>query len=456
MADKWPANVLAAVMARRMPTLRARDDLASLFAEWAGDGVWGQLQHLLWRAGEEPHRRQTVLDDLPRNVVDVAGLLCEFGLKIGEAPQYRLSELSAETKASWRRELRAIVGDDPALRRAVTEALLWFGSTRDDHAVLFAVLELYDNDLETALAPLRGHFNGLVRRRVAAVIDMARREPDAMELLRSRHSTTTPSRSARADGLGPARTWIGDSRVERLIEDALDEAARSAGADISRTLDSGEETHVTVLFERLRGAFSAISDRLAALAVETNANERLSLKLEHRVVGKPEEGQPGVCTKGFSADVCLLFEARDSRKRFARRASLLQAKRLYRKRSALYVDYYPVKTSQLEDLAGQTMASFLLLLGPECDGVNIPVIPARLFLEMVERGQSSTQIAPADASRLGKGIGAWLVEDVIGLWTGDWKASIVNRAQGGIDREPYLLVEVVVDRIRKGPDGWLR
>ena len=61
------------------------------------------------------------------------------------APYYALSELSAETKASWRRELKAVIGDDPALRRAVTEALLWFGSMHDDRAVLFAVLELHDN-----------------------------------------------------------------------------------------------------------------------------------------------------------------------------------------------------------------------------------------------------------------------------------------------------------------------
>jgi hypothetical protein len=129
-----------------------------------------------------------------------------------------------------------------------------------------------------------------------------RREPDAMKLLRSRYSTATPSHSATTDGLGPARTWIGDARLGRLIEDALDDAARSAGSDISRTLASGEETHVTVLFERLRGAFSAISDRLAALAVETNGNERFSLKLEHRVVGKPEEGGLGVGTKRFSGN----------------------------------------------------------------------------------------------------------------------------------------------------------
>jgi hypothetical protein len=32
-----------------------------------------------------------------------------------------------------------------------------------------------------------------------------------------------------------------------------------------------------------------------------------------------------------------------------------------------------------------------------------------------DRGRPATQIAPVDASRLGKGIGAWLLEDIIGL-----------------------------------------
>ena len=121
------AHVLAAVMARRAP-LRERDDLASLFAEWAGDCVWGRLQHLLWRGGSKTYRKQTVLTDLPRKVLRVAELLRELGLSIGETPYYALSELSAETKASWRRELKAVIGDNSALRRAVTEALLWFGA----------------------------------------------------------------------------------------------------------------------------------------------------------------------------------------------------------------------------------------------------------------------------------------------------------------------------------------
>jgi hypothetical protein len=61
------------------------------------------------------------------------------------------------------------------------------------------------------------------------------------------------------------------------------------------------------------------------------------------------------------------------------------------------------------------MAGFLLLLGPTCEGVTMPVIPARLMLDLVERGEPASQIAPAQASRLGHGIGTWLVDDVIGL-----------------------------------------
>ena len=93
-----------------------------------------------------------------------------------------------------RRDLKALIGDDPAFQRVVAEAVLWFGSMREDRAVLFAVLELHDNGLETALAPFREHPDRLVRRRAAATINMARGEPDSMELLRAKYSTAAHNR----------------------------------------------------------------------------------------------------------------------------------------------------------------------------------------------------------------------------------------------------------------------
>ncbi len=450
-------QALAAIMGRKTMAGREpfqkRDEFAQLLAAWAGESLWGQLQHLLWRVDTASEEGPALPDPLPENVARVATLLKEFGLlPVGE-PDYDLEQLSPETRASWRRELKAVIGDDAVLREATTEALLWFGPKWCDRAVVFAVLELHDGALEQALQAFDAHPDQLVRRRARAVIDMVRLEPDVTELVASRQRAARTEVSPAVGQIESASTWIGDARIERLIKATLDEAAGGAATAIVKTLGSGEETHVVVLFERLRAAFASITDRLAALALETHANERLSLKLEHRIVGKHEEGGAGVGTKRFSADICLLFEARDKGRRFARRTSLLQAKRLYRGKGSSAVDYYPFKTDQLEDLGAQTMAGFLLLLGPTCDGVTMPVIPARLMLDLVERGEPASQIAPAQASRLGKGIGTWLVDDVIGLWTGDGDEKLIERAEGGPDREPYILVELIVERIHKGPDG---
>lgn len=445
-------RVVAAVASRS--GFSEYDDLASLIAEWAGASVWGQLQYLLWRRGAEGHRPQTALEGTADAVVRAAELLKELGLTITGSRSYRLSELSAETRASWRHELRTVVGEAAMLKSAVTEALFWFGLPRDDRAVIFAVLDLHASHERTAILPFMSHRNDLVRRRAAAVLDLANGVPNADALLRRDAVPKRSSGSGPRDGFDPSRTWIGDVRIERLMEDALDAATRTFGDQVRRTRDSGEETHVAVLFERLAVAFSQISDRLAAYAAETNANERLKFKIEHRIVGKAEEGGKGIGADRFSADICVVFEAREEGRTFTRRASLIQAKRIFVRQGVLEIDYYPVDAGQLRDLADQTMAGFLLLVGPPCDGVSMPVIPARLFVDLVERGEPASQIAPTVASRLGKGLGTWLVEDVIGLWTGDWKEQLLVKAAGREGREPFLLVEITADRVRRGPDGW--
>ncbi|MFM0197763.1 hypothetical protein PQQ65_32190 [Paraburkholderia strydomiana] len=448
-------RVLAAVMAQKSGSSKRgpfdwRDEYSALIGEWATDTVWGQLEYLLWSdtVGEEVVTK--LPDSLSMRVTYVAALLKEFGI-LADDSDYQLEELSPETRASWRRELKSVIGYDAELRNAAAEALLWFGDKWRDRAVLFAVLELYDAEGEQPLQRFLEHSDPLVHRRTRAIIDMMRVEPDAMELQIARQKERLCA-SISTEPVESPKTWIGDVRTERLIRMTLDEAASGAASAIGKSLDSGEETHVMLLFERLRAAFSGISERLALLATEAGANEHLSLRLDYRIVGKHEEGGPGIGTKTFSADICLLIDVREKGVRFARRASLIQAKRLYRGRGHA-ADYYPLKTVQLEDLAGQTLASFLLLLGPTCEGVTIPVIPARLMLDLVKRGDSASQIAPAKAAGLGKGIGTWLVDDVIGLWTGDCESEIIERAEGGMDREPFLLVELVADRVQLGRDG---
>jgi hypothetical protein len=427
-------------------------ELASLIAEWAGETVWGKLQYVIWQTDTMAYRSQVDLT-VPDSVRIVATHLAQLGLTTGSArPGFRISDLSADTRAAWRRSLRAAIGTDLELRAAVTEALLWFGQPRDDRAILFTVLELHPESLNEAMESLRDHPSELVRLRAKAVLDLANGEPDAAELLR----IPRRARDAGAPGEQQSVTWIGDARIEGLIKAALADAAREFGAEVRRTVDSGEETHVAILFERLRNALRGVTARLAAMAAETDANERLALKLEHRIVGKHEEGGAGVGTDRFSTDVCLLFEARYAGAQPFARRSLLQAKRLHRRGAARDVEYYPVDRVQLEDLAGQTLASFLMLVGPMSEGITMPVIPARLFLDLAEGGMLPNDISPQAAARIAKSLSAWLVEDVMGLWTGDWNTAIVDRAAGSEGREPYLLVNLSAEIMRRGPDGWLR
>ncbi|OIN46458.1 hypothetical protein BLL37_16465 [Pseudomonas azotoformans] len=438
-------QILSAVMTQ-LGSFKSREELSSLFARWSGDTRWGQLQHLLWGGGIGNDSESGLSLALDGPVTLVAELLREFGLSTYPTSSYAVTQLGCETKASWRRQLDAVIEGDTALREATLEALLWYGPLNQDRAIVFTALELHGDRCEAALSSLLNHTDRLVRRRACAVRDMAHQAPDLMALNMSQRNEAISARPAATT----ARTWIDNAEFEQLIERTLNESANRSAAWIYKTLSSGEEVHLTLMFERLATAFSNITEQLAIIADETDANERLELKLVHRIVGKQEEGGPGLGSDSFSADVCLIFEGRESGKTFARRASLLQAKRLYLTSGGR--EYYPIKNSQLHDLTSQTMASFLLLLGPECQGVSIPVIPARLIEDLIERGESATQIAPDKAALLGKGIGTWLIEDVIGLWTGDWNEALLKRAQGGKHSEPYLLFELIVDRVRKVND----
>ncbi|MCU1737990.1 MULTISPECIES: hypothetical protein [unclassified Pseudomonas] len=427
-----------------------RDELAEVIELWAGDSRWGRLHVLLWKTSQKSDSQFVPVSGVER----VSRLLKEFGI-LSSPSNYRLSELSAESRASWRRELKVAVESDSDLLEATAETLLGLGSPADDRGVLFAVLELYDDSIESGFSSFLSHPNELVRRRARAAIDMFRFEPDISALPPLVAASAGYRNSGVLRSMRKPRTWIGDARIETLIEDVLEDAAKSAGDQIVKNLHSGEETHVMVLLGELKIAFRYITTLLEDLAAEGDSKKRLSFELDidYRVVGKKEEGGKGVgTTKSFSTDVCLLIELRDGGKQFSRRVSLLQAKRMFspdKKRP-----YFPIKQKQLENLSAQTMASFLMLLGPECDGVNIPIIPARLMVDLIARGERSTQLAPTRASELGKGIGTWFVEDVIGLWTGDWEKNIVARAEGGKYREPLIVARLIVDQIPKGPDGW--
>lgn len=227
--------------------------------------------------------------------------------------------------------------------------------------------------------------------------------------------------------------------------------AKIVGDEIFDNLHAGEETHLSELFKELKFCLAKLSRQLAYVANKLDASEKFSFSLSQRIIGKPEEGGEGIDHSRFSTDVCLIFKAMDDGVCFSERATLIQAKRLQVTNGRAFS--YSLKRDQLDDIATQTLASFLLLLGPAYGKCRLPIMPAGLMVDLM-KNNSSISVSLSRAAGLGKSFGTWLLEDVIGLWTGDKAAKVIEKALGRENGRPRLIFELIVERQSKGADGW--
>jgi len=76
-----------------------------------------------------------------------------------------------------------------------------------------------------------------------------------------------------------------------------------------------------------------------------------------------------------------------------------------------------------------------------------------LMVDLMKQNASMSLSLPR-AAALGKSLGTWLLEDIIGLWTGDDSNELVDKALGTDNGRPRLILELVVQRHLKGSDGW--
>lgn len=414
---------------------------ANLALQWAGTSAWGRIQYLLWRNSTN----QLPAEEFSKPVHDAFSLLKAIRLTTGTySTEFHLCEVSAEARATWRRMLRDATALEPDLKLAVIGVLLWFGSKSDDREVLFAVIELCRDDAKTVMAVFQEHQSRIVQMRIRAVQDLIGGEPDAASLLAQsrkkaeKNGQYVPTQS---------RTWIDDVDLERMIENSFDSAARSAAQDFATVYKAGEEPLLAVLFERLRAACERATEQLEQVALERGDGKRVVLSRSHRHIERHEEGGPGIVEDSrFSTDVCLLFRARDEKgTTFAERVCFLQAKRIADSPRAPGVSYYQIKMDQLEDLRKQTESSFVLLLGPPVESISIPIMPASLLHDLVRAEIIPRNISPRKAAQLSKSLSAWMLEDVIGLWTGDSNPQLMMKAQGEVGRRPYIWAELLVE-----------
>lgn len=398
--------------------LRAHDygDLvADLLAEWVGDTVWGQLMVALW--ADIPEARS-----LPKHIIEIAHLLRQLPVTSADSLDgFVLGGMSGASRAAWRRSLGAAIGDDAELKAAAGEALLWFGSNSEDLLAQFAALEINEPDPVVALKPLLDHPSRFLALRARSALDIRAKAADPMEPL--------------------------------LTQSELGDAVAGGAHQIPLTASSGEENLVGKLFERLRGICEQVTRDAAILARETDRGERLTVALSHRVIGKAEEGEEGLKTgHRFSTDVTLIVRARrGSEPPFSKRATFIQAKRV-RRGDAPETFHYAVDMSQMNDIAQQSSSSFLLGVGPEVAGVTMPVIPAQLMVDKFGIEVAERRVHPDMAAKLGRSFAGWLVDDVIGLWTGDPAEHAVAKASAGAGDRDTIIVEVEVALLPADPE----
>lgn len=422
---------------------KVREAVVRVIESWTGATPWGEVFGSLL-SGEGPTTAR-------QDVAEAVKLLRQLTMDhVPRSTRYGLFGMSGATRTAWRGALRDSVNNNPELRDAVTEAVLWLSSDDEDRFAQLTALHINIDDPEAAIGKLMGHPSLRLQLRARSAVELAAGKRDPVEaFLLSPKDIDVPPTSRRL-----SKTWLNDPTLEQLLVNGFSNAAESLADEVRATASAGEETLVAKLFERLKNGVSEIGRITKSYARETDKREYLHFALDHRFVGKSEEGAEGLGgVASFSSDVTLIMKGcRPDGKAFAERAVFLQAKRMYRGKAEGQGEYYEYDVPQVRDLAEQSTSSFLLSVGPRAGGVTIPVMPARLFLERFDNDVKTKRLDITTVAGNSRNLAEWLVDDVIGLWTGDSRGEAIERARYGRGDTATLVVELDVRFVPLNPD----
>lgn len=486
------ARALVAALVKRGN--RDRDDPAlatSLFCTLGrgmGWTAWVSLQAILYvrpdyaglhatleRAGDRSKESQDTIDhrlemaqaiEAQIKVREVAGLVLDLVGQGAGWGDHGLLSRPAETRAAFVHNLIATIGDDPQLRQAVIEALLWSGDGRAADLAQFAAVALAQPEDRTALLELEQHPVRLVQYAARAIRAAKFSEQLGIGVLPANGSfvqalVTLNGGLAPTDE--PARTWLGDRAVERLIEQTIARVEAKVAQEYTNHGDEGEDRLLSSLFRELALRFTDLDHALEALARAAAAPHRASVTMEYRNVDRAEEGAKGIRkVKSFSADLCLIVDPMIDGTSLGRRVTLVQAKRLYRNKKArkqpAWCDSFKIDRDQRVHLQEQTHASVYFFHGPAAGGRGVPVIPTQLVADLSEQRGSGTALSRDVVAVASRSLADWLTYDALALRVGDPYAELVKRAGGapGSLPRPLLGVPTIEIQVALRPRSDLR
>ncbi|MDF7658988.1 hypothetical protein PUG81_08395 [Erwiniaceae bacterium L1_54_6] len=419
-----------------------RDSMAGVLLHDSPVTAWTVLNYaLLAEVSHEQVRQQFAgLGIALEPILQVVGLLREADIYPFEPTRYSLRHMTPQAIASWRNALCKIIAADHLLRDAALEALCFYASLSDENIVLQAMIQAYPDINDPALLDMAfKHPHALVRRRAAASFDML---PDAAALIRSRivSMSTTVTQTNTVAAL--PETLIDDVDVEAMILTTLQQQAGKFSAEVTTHLRVDEEPLTTRFFTMLEATFQSVNKQIDQLTKASSQSHKLDFNLAYRPVSKYEEGKPGINqAKSFSADLCVIIDYQDEGVSYAKRATLIQLKKMQRATGR-----YPLNDEQFTHLAQQTSSAFLMLMGTAHNDVHLPVLPVSLCQDL----RLKSEISPERASSLGRPFADWFFRDVIGLWTGDANPTLVTKAEGDATNRPFDLIRFTINKVPSG------
>lgn len=380
----------------------------------------------------------------------VADMLLELTPSGGSWSGGSLFDRPAETRAAYVESLKALVGNDEQLRTSTIEALLWLPTRAAADLAQFAASVIAEAEDREFLIDLEQHCVRMVRygaRAVRAARFGDRLVTGELPTPRALVQSIAALDTVASIGEEPARTWLGDRNIERLIESTIARVEAKVAEAYEDHGDEGEDRLLATLFAELAVRFSDLDAALEAMARAASAPHRAAISMRYRNVDRPEEGTEGIKgAKRFSADLCLIIDPMLDGTSLGRRVTLVQAKRLYRNKKAViqpaWDRSYRLDREQRLALQRQTHSSVYFFHAPPLGGRGVPVIPTQLVADLSEHGGTGTSLRREVVAAASRSLSDWLTYDALALRVGDPCAELAEKAEGEPGGLPRALLQI--------------
>jgi hypothetical protein len=423
--------------------------------------IWHE--HRLWQEQRENHRWTEGATERWKHAssrarsVPCGDLLLWLVERLDELPSERYytwryqNFFGPDERAAWRAEIMDRLHSKADLRRAASEFLLWCASGQAADDAELVVLNLLRTKKDRVyIRSLYTHVSRMVQLRARAIEALieGRKDPALLNAATIEQRPLSETISHLRWVVGSAyegRTWIRDRTVEDLIYGTITRVERTFCTEYPAQWSYEEPTLVTRLLTHLENEFRSMHNVLKD-AVKHGLGSPVDIEWKYREIMRREEGEPGIGTESFSADIAFIVRVEAEGIIETERATIVQCKKLiHTGRDDRWETTFKINPRQRDDLITQTEASFYLFLVPPFIREECWITPARLIRSLMKAGKSKSVLARHSVERASRSLAHWLTFDLIGLWVGDERSEVLQKAKGDVPgRGPRWLVEISI------------